>query len=57
MSKAKRQPRQQRICSVCERVWTQPEHGWDVHLIGDAMIDTCSPGCRRKAGLPERRRV
>lgn len=60
MSKPSKQAapkRAQRTCSVCGLIWTQPAYGWDVNLVAGEMVDTCSAGCRRKANLPERRRV
>ena len=47
-----------RACCVCGKRWTGPEYGWDVAYTASGgqlePIDTCSEGCRRKRGLPER---
>lgn len=49
-------PKPPRSCVVCGRLWTQPEFAWDAHLQPDGeMVDTCSHGCRAKAGLKERK--
>lgn len=49
-----------RVCAVCPTSFgIDNALPWcaDVHLLNGELVVTCSPSCRRKLGLPERKFV